>query len=121
MDETFHQSPIKNSTRSKSRKVVVPEPLLLSYSEDEEHRPQPSKRNQASPAPLRAGGHARYFRHSSNQFPIIASKKLADRKGMSKPEFSRGKSKTFQPFNRAFSALYNALQLHSDCAELKRD
>ena len=40
---------------------------------------------------------------------------------MSKPEFSRGKSKTFQPFNRAFSALYNALQLHSECAELKRD
>ena len=39
----------------------------------------------------------------------------------SKPEFSRGKSKTFQPFNRAFSALYNALQLHSECAELKRD
>jgi hypothetical protein len=37
------------------------------------------------------------------------------------PEFSRGKSKTFQPFNRAFSALYNALQLHSECAGLKRD
>jgi len=31
----------------------------------------------------------------------------------SNPEFSRGKSKTFQPFNRAFSALYNALQLRS--------
>ncbi len=40
---------------------------------------------------------------------------------MSKPEFSRGKSKTFKPFNRAFSALYNALQLRSECAELKRD
>jgi hypothetical protein len=37
------------------------------------------------------------------------------------PEISRGKSKTFQPFNCAFSALYNALQLHSECAELKRD
>ena len=39
VDETLHQSPMKNSTRSKSRKVVVPEPLLLSDSEDEEHRP----------------------------------------------------------------------------------
>ncbi len=37
------------------------------------------------------------------------------------PEFSRGKSKTFQPFNRTFSALYHALQLQSECAELKRD
>jgi hypothetical protein len=80
VDETLQQSPIKNSTRSKSRKVVVPEPLLLSDSEDEEHRPQPSKRNRASPATPRASGHARYFRHSSNQFPIIASKKLADSK-----------------------------------------
>ncbi len=80
VDETFHQSPIKNCTRSRSRKVVVPEPLLLSDSEDEEHRPLPSKSNRASPAPLRAGGHARYFRCSSNQFPIIASKKPAARK-----------------------------------------
>jgi hypothetical protein len=37
MDETLHQSPMKNHTRSKSRKAVVPEPLLLSDSEDEEH------------------------------------------------------------------------------------
>jgi len=50
--------------------------------------------------------------------PMIS---LSLQEGMSKPEFSRGKSKTFQPFNRAFSALYNALQLHSECAELKRD
>ena len=81
MDETLRQSPIKNSTRSESQKVVVPAPLLLSDSEDEEHRPQPLKRNRASPGPLRAGGHARYFRHSLNQFQSIASKKLADSKG----------------------------------------
>ncbi len=38
VNERFHQSPIKYGTRSKSRqKVVVPEPLLLSDSEDEEH------------------------------------------------------------------------------------
>ncbi len=41
VDETLRQSPMKDSTRSKSQKVAVPEPLLLSNSEDEEHRPQP--------------------------------------------------------------------------------
>jgi hypothetical protein len=43
---------------------------------------------------------------------------------MSKPEFSRGKAKTFQQFNRAFSALNNAenaLQLPPELAELKPD
>jgi hypothetical protein len=75
-------SPIKNRTRSKPWKAEVlvpasvPEPQLLSYSEDEKHRPQPSKRKRASPAPPGAGGHATYFRNSANQFPIIASKKL---------------------------------------------
>ncbi len=81
VDEKLCQSPMKNSTRNKSQKVVVPEPLLLSNSENEERRPQPRKFNRASPPPLRAGGHARYFRRGSNQFPVIASKKLAARKG----------------------------------------
>jgi hypothetical protein len=36
VDETLHQSSIKNSTRSKYRKFVVPEPLRLSDSEDED-------------------------------------------------------------------------------------
>ncbi len=80
MDETLHQSQIKNRTRSKSRKVVVPEPLLPSASEGKGPRPQLRKHSRASPAPLRAGGHAKYFRRNSNQFPIIASKKLAVRK-----------------------------------------
>ncbi len=80
VDKTLHQSQIKNSTRSKSR-VVVPEPLLPSDSEDKGPQQQPHKRNCASPAPLRAGGHARYFRRNSNQFPSISSKKLAVRKG----------------------------------------
>jgi hypothetical protein len=81
VDETIRQSPMKNRTRSKSLKVFVPEPLLPSDSEDKESRPQPRKHKRASPAPLRAYGHARYFRRNSNQFPSIASKKLAVRKG----------------------------------------
>ncbi len=80
VDEMLHQSLMKNHTRSKSRKVVVPAPLLLSDSEDEEHRPQPSKRNRASPAPLRAGGKAKYVRRGSNQFPVMSSKTFAARK-----------------------------------------
>jgi hypothetical protein len=40
---------------------------------------------------------------------------------MSKPEFSRENSKPFQPFNSAFSALYNALQWRSERTEQKRD
>ncbi len=71
----------ENRTRSKSLKVVEPEPLLPSDSEDEGPRQQLCKRKSASPAPLRAGGYARYFRRISNQFPCIASKKLADSKG----------------------------------------
>ncbi len=66
-DRTLHQSPMKNLTRSKSQKVVVPEPLLPSDFEDEGPRPQPRKRNSASPASLSAGGHAIYFRRDSNQ------------------------------------------------------
>jgi hypothetical protein len=50
VDETLYQSPMKNSTRSKSWKVVVPEPLIPSDSEDDVCRPQQCKRNHASPA-----------------------------------------------------------------------
>ena len=52
VDEKLCQSPMKNRTRSKSQKVVVPAPLIPSDSEDEEHRPQQCKRNCTSPAPL---------------------------------------------------------------------
>ncbi len=35
VNETLHQNLVKNSTRNKSQKVVVPEPLLPTDSEDE--------------------------------------------------------------------------------------
>ena len=83
MDETIPPSPGKVRTRSKARKVIIPAPVMCSdsESEDEEHRPQPRKRTNASPAPLRAGGTFNFFRRNSNQFPSIASKKLAACKG----------------------------------------
>jgi hypothetical protein len=78
----LYQSPMNNRTISKSLKVVVPEPLILSDSEDEEHRPQQFKRNRASPAPLRAGGKAKYVKRGSNPFLVMSesSKTFASRK-----------------------------------------
>ncbi len=61
VDGTVPQSPMKNRTRIKSRKVVIPEALTCSDSEDELPRPQRRKSNHASPAPLRASGHAKNF------------------------------------------------------------
>ncbi len=80
VDETLYQSPMKNGTMSKSRKVVVPELLIPSDSEDEEHRPQQCKCNRASPAPFRVVGKAKYVRRCSNQFQVMSSKTLAARK-----------------------------------------
>jgi hypothetical protein len=80
VDETLCQSPMKDSTRSKSRKVIVPEPLIPSDSEDDVCRPQQCKRNRASPAPERAGRKAKYIRRRSNPLPIMSSKTFASRK-----------------------------------------
>ncbi len=38
-----------------------------------------------------------------------------------KPDFSRGNVTFFQGWNHLYSALYNAVQWHSDCAKVKRD
>ncbi len=55
MDKTIPQSPMKTRTKSKSRKVVIPEAQMCSDSEDQIILQQPSKRNNARPAPLRGG------------------------------------------------------------------
>ncbi len=81
VDKTIPQSPIKNRTWSKSRKLNVPEALMCSGSEDELPHSQPRQRIHASPAPLRAVGHAIYFLCNSNQVPSIANKKLTASKG----------------------------------------
>ncbi len=54
VDETYNPSPKKNNIRNKSRKVVRPEPLMCSDSEDNMPRPQRHKRNHASVGVLRA-------------------------------------------------------------------
>ena len=72
VDETVSPSLMMNQTKSKARKVVRPEALMCSDTEDEISRPLPHKRNHAGPAPLRAVGTSKYFRRNSNQFPRIA-------------------------------------------------
>ena len=80
VDETLRQSLMKNSTRSKSQKVIVPEPLIPSDSEDDVCRPQQCKCNRASPALEKAGRKAKYIRHCSYPLPVMSSKTFASRK-----------------------------------------
>jgi hypothetical protein len=80
VDKKLCQSPMKNCTRSKSRKVIVPEPLIPSDSEDDVCRPQQCKRNRASPALERAGRKAKYITRGSNPLPVMPSKTFASRK-----------------------------------------
>jgi hypothetical protein len=77
--ETTPQSPMTNRTRSKSQKVIIPDTLMCSDSEDELPRPQPRKHIHSSPVPPSAGGHAKHF--LVRQFLSIASKKLTASKG----------------------------------------
>ncbi len=52
MKKAIPPSPMKTRTRSKSRKVIVPETLLVSDTEDEIPRPQQRKRNDAAIVPV---------------------------------------------------------------------
>ena len=91
VDETVTPSPKKMLTRSnawKAFKMPQAESIVCSDPEDEEPRPRQRKRTHANATPLRAGGNSKYFRRNSNQFPSIASKKLAasnDRAGSRGP------------------------------------
>ncbi len=74
--KTIPQSPMTNRTGRKSRKVTIPNTFMSFDSEDELPRTQPRKHIHASPVPPSVGGHTKYFRQNSNQFPNKASKKL---------------------------------------------
>jgi hypothetical protein len=66
--QTVLQSSIKIRTRSKSRKVNIPEALMCSLRMNYLARSSAWHRVRihASQAPLRASGYARYFRRNSN-------------------------------------------------------
>jgi hypothetical protein len=76
MDETIKSSLMLHRIRITYQKVTLPVPSMCSDPEDELPRPQLRKRNRAGPFPLRAGGHAKYFRRNSNHVPSVASKGL---------------------------------------------
>ncbi len=74
--ETIPHSPMTNGTKSKSRKVLIPDALMYSDPEDELPRLQQRKHTHTSPALPSVDGHTKYFRRNSNQFPSVANKKL---------------------------------------------
>ena len=81
IDETLDISTVKDRTRSKSKKYVIPTSLTLSDSEDEMPRPSRRQRAKRGSGAIRAGVTAKFIRRNSNKFPSTASKKLQTRKG----------------------------------------
>ena len=98
VDDVIPPSPGEIRTRSKAWKVTIPAPVMCSDSQDDEDRPRPRKRTNASPAPLRTGGSSNCFGRNSNQFPSIASKKLAARQDR---DGNRGQMDGVQGFQAA--------------------
>ena len=80
IDETLDISTVKDRTRSKSKKYVIPTSLTLSDSEDEMPRPSRRQRAKRGSGAIRAGVTAKFIRRNSNKFPSTASKKLQSRK-----------------------------------------
>ena len=81
IDETLDTSTVKDRTRSKSKKYVIPSSLIPSDSEDEMPRPSRRRRAQRGSGAVRAGITAKFTRRYSNQMPSTTSKKLKTRKG----------------------------------------
>ena len=81
IDETLDLSTVKDRTRSKSKKYVIPSSISPPDSEDEQPRPSRSKRFQCGASVSRAGVTAKFLRRNSNQFASTASKKLIVRRG----------------------------------------
>ncbi len=76
IDETLNLSTVKDLTRSKSKKYIIPQAICPPSSEDKEPRPSRRKRAQRGASVSRAGVTAKFLRRKSNQFPSTASKKL---------------------------------------------
>ena len=81
VDETVHLSTVRDCTRSKSKKLVIPTAFIPSDSDDEQPCPSRHKNTQRGASVSRAGVNAKYLRRNSNQFASTASKKLIARRG----------------------------------------
>jgi hypothetical protein len=81
IDEMLNLSTVRDRTRSKSKKYVIPKPLILPESDDEQPRQSPHKKIQRGASVSRAGITAKFLRRNSNQFTSTASKKHNARRG----------------------------------------
>ena len=76
VDETIRPSPTKMRTRSKSRKPVLPEPIICSDTEDDESCLRQRKRTHAIATPLRAGGTSNFFAKTRIIFQVLQARNL---------------------------------------------
>ena len=81
IDETLNLSTVRDRTRSKSKKLVIPTALIPPDSDDEQPRPSRRKKTQRGASVSRTGVTAKFLRRNSNQFASTASKKLKARRG----------------------------------------
>ncbi len=81
IDETLNLSTVRDRTRSKSKKYVIPEPLIPPNSDDEQPWSSRRKKTQRGASVSRAGVTAKFLRRNSNQFASSASKKHNARRG----------------------------------------
>ena len=80
IDEALELSTVRDSSRSRSKKYVIPTPIIPPDSDDEQPRPSRRKKTQRGASVSRAGVTAKFLRRNSNQFASTASKKLKARR-----------------------------------------
>ena len=76
INETLNLSTVRDRTRSKSKKLVIPTSYIPFDSDDERPRPSSRKNPQSRASAPRTGVNAKFLRRNSNQFSSTASKKL---------------------------------------------
>ena len=81
IDETLNLSTVRDRTRRKSKKLVIPTQYIPFDSDDEQPRPSSRKNSQPRASAPRTGVNAIFFSRNSNQFASTASKKLKAPRG----------------------------------------
>jgi hypothetical protein len=81
IDETLNLITVRDSTRSKSKKLVIPTQYIPFDSDEEQPRPSSFKKSQPRASAPRTGVNAKFLSRNSNQFASTASKKLTGRRG----------------------------------------
>ena len=81
IDETLNLSTVRDRTRSKSKKLVIPTQCIPFDFDDEQPRPSSRKNSQPRASAPRTVVNAKFLRRNSNQFASTASKKLKAPRG----------------------------------------